>query len=159
MRIRLIVSFVSLLTIASLSIPAQAQTARPAAAQPARAPRPQGILLFVLTTGIEDIQSMNSVFRHAKTAAETQRLQEVVVLIYGRGVQALDGSMGARPAQTAQMVRDAMAAGVKVQVCAHALENMGVVPERLDPQPSEIVPNAIATLVDYVARGAAVVRY
>ncbi len=149
----------ALIAVAVSSTAALVVSAQPRAATPPSAPATQRALVFVLTSGIEDIQAMNSVFRHAKTAAEQHKLQEVVVLVYGRGVNALDGSMKARPTTTGDFVRDAIAAGVRVKVCAVALEHMGVPKDKLDPAGVEIVPNAMATLVDYVARGAAVVKY
>ena len=120
---------------------------------------PRGILLFVLTTGLEDSQTISSVFRHAAMAAEQHRLQEVAVLVYGRGVQALDELLKARPPQTAQFLKMAHAAGVRIRVCAHALEQMGIDRKNIDAQVAEVVPSAMALLVDYVARGATVVRY
>lgn len=116
-------------------------------------------LVFALTTGLEDAQTMGMVFRHAKVAAEQKKLEGVVVLVYGRGVQALDGALGARPPALVTLVRDALAAGVKVQVCANALEQFGVPRDKLEPAGVEVVPNAMVSLVDYVSRGAAVVRY
>lgn len=123
---------------------------------PARSER---ALVFVLTTGLEDLQTMSSVFRHAKAAADQRRLHEVAVIVYGRGVHAFDGDITGRPPALAESIRAAMASGVKVLLCAQAIERMGVARERLDPVPTEIVPNAITTLVDYVAQDAAVVRY
>lgn len=137
----------------------------PTIAHARRAPRAEAsapserALLFVLTTGLEDLQSMSSVFRHARVAADEGRLHEVVVLVYGRGVQAFDGDIAGRPPALVESIRAAMASGVKVLLCANAMEHMGVARERLDPVPTEIVPNAIRTLVDYVAQDAAVVRY
>ena len=136
--------------------PATAASAAPSA------PADQGgrrSLVFVLTTGLEDMQMMTSAFRHARVAMEQKKLDEVTVLIYGRGVHAVDGAISARPPQLSALIRDAMTAGVHVQVCAHALANMGIGPEKLDPPGVEIVPNAMITLVDDVARGAAIVRY
>ncbi|UJR82985.1 DsrE family protein [Sandaracinus amylolyticus] len=154
--IRSLVLFASIVALGCAPATLHAQSpARPAADAPARSDR---ALVFVLTTGL-DAQTMSSVFRHARTAAEQQRLSEVVVLVYGRGVQAFDGTISARPAQLTELIRSAMAAGVRVRLCASALVHMGVDRDRLDPQPTEIVPNAIATLVDYVARDAAIVRY
>lgn len=140
---------------------AQAQrlrTAEPAASLPG-APRSNRALVFVSTTGLEDLQTVSSVFRHAQTAAEQGRLSEVVVLVYGRGIEAFDGDNARRPDSLVQSIRAAMGAGVRVLLCAHAMQQMGIPSERLDPMPTEVVPNAIATLVDYVAADAAVVRY
>lgn len=156
-------SFRSLVLLAALvaggcapsAVQAQSRAPNPSTA-PARSER---ALLFVLTTGLEDVQAMTSVFRHAKVAAEQHRLSEVAVLVYGRGVHAFDGDISARPPQLLELIRQAMAAGVRVMLCANAIEHMGVDRAHLDPAPTEIVPNAIVTLVGYVERDAAVVRY
>lgn len=139
----------------------QARRPRPAEGAASRSASPQSsrALVFVSTTGLEDLQTMSSVFRHARTAAEQGRLSEVVVLVYGRGIEAFDGDIAHRPDSLVQSIRAAMGAGVRVLLCANAMEQMGIRRERLDPLPTEVVPNAIATLVDYVAGGAAVVRY
>lgn len=159
--IRSLVFFASLIALGCAPATLHAQPPVRPAAEPITGAhaRSDRALVFVLTTGLEDAQTMTSVFRHARAAAETQRLSEVVVLVYGRGVQAFDGSVAARPAQAAELARGAMSAGVRVVLCAAALERMGVDREDLDPRPTEIVPNAITTLADYVARDAAIVRY
>ncbi|NVB80809.1 MAG: DsrE family protein [Kofleriaceae bacterium] len=136
--------------------------AQPPATKPApttSAPRSDRTLVYVLTTGLEDAQVMQSVFVHARVAAEQRRLREVVILVYGRGVFAFDGDIEARPPKLAESIRQAMKAGVKIQVCGTALAHMGIDRKRLDPTPTEIVPQATVTLVDYVAGGAAVVKY
>jgi len=116
-------------------------------------------LVFVLNTGMEDAQTMSSVFRHARSAAGDGRLREVAVLVYGRGIQAFDGTIRRRPTGLTDSIREAMAAGVRIVLCAQAMDQMGVAREALDPLPSAVVPNVMTTLVDYVAAGAAVVRY
>lgn len=116
-------------------------------------------LVLALATGVEDVQTMTSIFRHARIAAEQKKLDEVVVLIHGRGIQAVDGALAVRPPQLTKMIEEAIAAGVKIQVCAHSMEQFGVQKEKLTPANIEVVPVAMATMVDYVARGAAVVRY
>ena len=123
------------------------------------APRAERALVFVLNTGLEDAQTMSSVFRHAQSAAGDGRLREVAILVYGRGIQAFDGSIRRRPAGLTDVIREAMAAGVRIVLCAQAMDQMGVDRGALDPLPSVVVPNVMTTLVDYVAAGAAVVRY
>lgn len=133
-------------------------TAQPVteASAAARTERP---LVFVLTTGLEDIQAMSSVFRHAHAAVRDGRLPEVAVIVYGRGIQAFDGSNSSRPAGLPESIRAAMDAGVRVVVCAQAMQKWGIDEASLDPAPTAIAPNAITTLIDYVAQDAAVVRY
>ncbi|MCA9614872.1 MAG: DsrE family protein, partial [Myxococcales bacterium] len=116
-------------------------------------------LVFVANTGLEDAQTLSSVFRHAKAAADTGRLREVVVLVYGRAIAAFDGESSRRPPELLERIRDARDAGVRILLCANALASSGIARESVDPAPTEIVPHAIGTLVEYVARGAAVIRY
>lgn len=116
-------------------------------------------LVFVAATGLEDVQTLTSVFRHATAAATTGRLSEVVVLVYGRAIAAFDGELGRRPPELLARIREALEAGVRVLLCANALAGAGIAQSSVDPTPTAIVPRAIVTLVDYVARGAAVVRY
>lgn len=124
------------------------------------APAPQKrAMVFALATGVEDTQEMASVFRHARVAAEQKKLGDVVVLVYGRGVQALDANLAARPPAVTKSVEEALAAGVKVQVCEHALQQFGIAKDKLVPTGVTTVPNAMAAMVDYVAAGAEVVRY
>ncbi len=131
--------------------------AAPVAASPP--PVAKRTLVLALATGVEDIQTMTSIFRHARIAAEQKKLEEVVVVIYGRGIQAVDGALAVRPPQVTKMIEEAMAAGVKVQVCAHSMEQFGVQKDKLLPANVEVVPVGMATIVDHVARGGAVVRY
>ena len=51
------------------------------------------LAIVVANTGLEDAQTLSSVFRHAKAAADTGRLREVVVLVYGRAIAAFDGDV------------------------------------------------------------------
>ena len=150
--------FLSLFLLVGIgaATPVYAQPPAPGASAAKKSDR---TLVYVLTTGLEDVQVMQSVFTHARVAAEQQRLHEVVILVYGRGVFAFDGGIEGRPPKLADTIRQAMKAGVKVQVCGTALKHMGIDRKRLDPSPTEIVPQATVTLVDYVARGAAVVKY
>lgn len=157
MRTRLFSAFL-LLSLGAASSPLLAQPS-PTKPPAKTAPRSERTLVYILTTGLEDAQVMQSVFTHARVAAERRRLREVVILVYGRGVFAFDGDIEGRPPKLAESIREAMKAGVKVQVCGTALSKMGIDRKRLDPQPTEVVPQATATLVDYVADGAAVVKY
>ena len=156
MRSQIIALLISILSVsATVTTPASAQSSAPTQ----HAPRAHGELVIVLTSGMEDIQAMNMAFRQARAAADLHQLASVTVLVYGRGVQALNGGMPARPPQTAQFARDALAAGVRIVVCANALQQMGVAVDQLDPRPTEVVANATTTLVEFATRGATVIRY
>lgn len=157
MRTKLLSAFLLLSLGASSPLLAQPSAAKPAPTN--RAPRSERTLVYVLTTGLEDAQVMQSVFTHARVAAEQRRLREVVILVYGRGVFAFDSDIEGRPPKLAESIRAAMKAGVKIQICGTALAKMGIDRKRLDPPPTEIVSQATITLVDYVASDAAVVKY
>ncbi len=135
-----------------------AAVSAPAADSDRAAPAPRGKLVFLLTTGLEDVQTMTASLRHAKIAKESGHLEDVVWLAYGRGVQALAGKMAARPAPVAAFAKEAQAAGVRLIVCRTALDHMGIPPETLDPRP-EIVPMGVVKLAELVAQGYEVVRY
>ncbi len=126
-------------------------------ASAAPAARPRGKLLFVLTTGLEDVQMVGMSLRHAKMAKESGHLESVVWLTYGRGVQSLS-PMGARPPKLAQLAREAQAAGVPLIACNTALTQMGVPKESLDPKP-QIVPAGIIKLSELVSQGYQIIRY
>ena len=47
-----------------------------------------GKMVFVLTTGLEDLQSVNMAIRHSGMAKKSGFLDDSVLLVYGRAVQA-----------------------------------------------------------------------
>lgn len=130
-----------------------------AADNPAARPRPHGSLVIVLTTGFEDMQAVNSSLRHARTIKESGYLENVVWLAYGRGVQALAGGMKARPAETAELARQAQAAGIPLIACRTALAGMGIPEESLDPKPDQVVPQGVVKLAELVSLGYQIIRY
>ncbi len=130
--------------------------ARPAAATP----QPAGPkVVFVLTTGIENIQQMNLSLRHAKTVRESGYLADVVWIADDRGVEAVGGGPGARAPETATLAREAQNAGVRLIVCKSSLAQVGIPRERLDPVPDEMVPDGITRLAELVSQGYQVIRY
>ncbi|MCL5744735.1 MAG: DsrE family protein [Acidobacteria bacterium] len=120
--------------------------------------KPHGKLAFVLTTGMDDIQTMNMMLQQAKIAKDSGYLEDVAVVVYGRGVMAFH-NVGARPPQTAQFIRDAQKSGVRFYVCNNALTKMGIAADKLDPKPDEIVPQGIVKLSELVSDGYQVIRY
>ncbi|WP_375765265.1 DsrE family protein [Archangium gephyra] len=127
-----------------------------AAAQ--KTPARQGKLVFVSTTGLEDIGTLSSSFRHAKTAKESGYLSDVVWLSYGRAVVALDPAVKAVPEGVRKEAQAAKAAGVRLVACGNALEKFGIDPKKLQPQ-AEVVDNGVAELSRLVAEGYQVIRY
>ncbi len=123
---------------------------------------PHGRIVFVMATGLEDSEEMTSAVQDAKLAKESGYLEEVDLLAYDRGVQALAdrfGTPNTRAERTAALVREARAAGVHVIACRASLDAMKIGKNRLDPEPDEIVPNGAAKLAELVSRGFQVVRY
>lgn len=53
-------------------------------------PARQGKLVFAATTGLEDLGTLSSSFRHARAAKEPGYLSDVVWLTYGRAVVSFD---------------------------------------------------------------------
>lgn len=131
-----------------------------AAAPDAPAPRParQGKLVFVATTGLEDLGTLSSGFRHAKTAKESGHLSDVVWLSYGRAIVALDPTLKAVPEGVRKEAQAARAAGVRLVACGSALEKFDIDPKKLQPQ-AEVVENGVAELARLVAEGYQVIRY
>ncbi len=120
--------------------------------------KPHGKLAFVLTTALDDMQTMNMMLQQVKIAKESGYLEDVAVVVYGRGVMAFN-NIPARPPQTAQFIRAAQGAGVRFYVCGNALAKLGIAPEKLDPKPDEIVPRGIVKLSELISEGYQVIRY
>ncbi len=119
---------------------------------------PHGKLAFVLTTGFEDLQTANMMLKQVKLAKDAGYLEDIAVVVYGRGVQLFD-NIGARPQPAAQLIRDAQAAGVHFYVCNNALGQLGIPAARLDPKPDQVVPFGIVKLSELVSDGYQVIRY
>ncbi len=115
-------------------------------------------LVFVLSTGLEDVHKMNASLKGAITAKQTRLLEDVVWLACGRGVEAL-ASIGARPAETSNLLHQAQTAGVRILVCQGGLEARGLSSGQLDPQPDRTVPNGIVTLSGLLAQGYNAVQF
>lgn len=143
-----------LLLAAALILPGSAWSAEPTKPQaPAK-----GKLVFVTTTGLEDLGSLSSSLRHAKAAVESGLLSEVVWLSYGRSIVVLDPSLSAVPDHVRTLAKEAKAAGVRMVACASAVQKFGMNPKMLEPQ-AEVVPNGIHELARLVNEGYQIIRY
>jgi intracellular sulfur oxidation DsrE/DsrF family protein len=143
----------SLLLLTAVVLPGTAWSADPAMQAPAK-----GKLVFVATTGLEDINTLSSSLRHAKAAADSGLLSEVVWLTYGRGVVALDPSLSAVPDSVRAHAKAAKAAGVRLVACGAAIKKYGMNPRMLEPQ-AEVVENGIHELARLVNEGFQIIRY
>ena len=119
---------------------------------------PQGKLVFVSTTGLEDIGTLSSSFRHALAAKKSGHLSDVVWLSYGRAVVSLDPTVKAVPESVRDYARKAKEAGVRLVVCGQALRKYDIDPKKLVPA-AEVVPNGIDELARLVAEGYQIIRY
>ncbi|MCY0999912.1 DsrE family protein [Myxococcus sp. MISCRS1] len=146
-----------LLLVTSLAtVPLAASGSTPSEAR--RTPAPQGKLVFVATTGLEDLGTLSSALRHARSAKESGHLSDVVWLTYGRAVVALDPTVKAVPEEVRQAAQAAKAAGVRLVACGTALQKFGIDPKKLQPQ-AEVVDNGVAELARLVAEGYQLIRY
>ncbi len=122
-------------------------------------PKGHGKLVVVLTSGLEDLQAVNMAIRHAGMAKKSGYLDDVVLLVYGRGVQAFARGITAKPPQIGKAIEEAKAAGVHIQICAEALKKFDIPQDGLEPGVEEVVPNAIITLSELVSRGYQILKY
>ncbi len=116
-------------------------------------------LVFLLTTGLEDVRSLDMVLQYATAAKKSGYLSDVVVLADGRGVELLDGHLSARPEQTATLAKQAKAAGVHLVVAETSLKDYGLTAADLDPKPDEIVPNGAVKIANLIGQHYEVIHF
>jgi len=119
---------------------------------------PKAKLLFVSTTGLEDLGTLSSSFRHAIAATRSQHVEDVVWIGYGRAIVAFDPTVEAVPASVREQAQAALTSGVKLKVCAEALRKYGIDPKKIEPK-AEVVANAIDEVARLVAQGYQVINY
>ena len=143
------------LVIASPRVKAGPQTGQ---AGPTVGDRPDKVV-FLLTTGLENVQALDTLLQYAIAAKKSGHLSDVVVLADSRGVEILAGNMGARPAQTAALAKQAKAAGVRFLVTAPGLKQFDVAAADLDPKPDEIVPDGGGRLSDLISQHFEIIHF
>jgi intracellular sulfur oxidation DsrE/DsrF family protein len=142
------------LLAASLATPALAAKPTP---PPAVQPAPKGKLLLAVKTGPEDMSAVSSAIRHAKVALESGYISEVELVFYGRAGGLFDPDAKIYPDDIIAALAEVRAMGVKVYVCGHTLQRIGVDPARVDR--GEVVPAAIIEIARAVAAGFEVLNY
>lgn len=115
-------------------------------------------LVFMLTTGFEDLREVELCLSDVKLAKASGYLADVTLIVRGRGVDALTNLNG-RPAQIAQLARDLKASGVHIIAYDSELKQDGLSTAHLDPEPCELVQDAATRMVEFVSRGYQVIRY
>jgi intracellular sulfur oxidation DsrE/DsrF family protein len=118
-----------------------------------------GKMVFVLTTGLEDLQSVKMAIRHSGMAMKSGFLDDSVLLVYGRAVQAFSKDITAKPPQVAAAIKEAKEAGARIIVCGEAIKRFDIPREKLEPGVDEVVPNSIVTLAELVSKGYQVIKY
>ena len=118
-----------------------------------------GKMVFVLTTGLEDLQSVNMAIRHAGMAKKSGYLDDSVLLVYGRAVQAFSKDITAKPPQVAAAIKEAKQAGARIILCGEALKRFDIPKEKLESGVDEVVPNSIFTLAELVSKGYQIIKY
>ena len=118
-----------------------------------------GKMVFVLTTGLEDLQAVNMAIRHAGMARKSGYLDDSVLLVYGRAVQAFSKDITARPPQVAAAIKEAKEAGARIVICGEALKRFDIPKDKLEPGVDEVVPNSIVTLAELVSKGYQIIKY
>lgn len=136
-----------------------AVAAKPVAAAPAATEaREEAGLVFVLTTGLEDVGTMTSAFRHAQTVKESGAVDSVTVIVYGRAIVVFDTAVTAVPAEVRTVMANARASGVRIVACETALEKFGISKETAATQ-AETVPQGIVEVARLVRLGHEVLTY
>jgi intracellular sulfur oxidation DsrE/DsrF family protein len=115
-------------------------------------------LVFMLTTGFEDLREAELCLSDVKVAKTMGGLADVTLIVRGRGVDVLSNLNG-RPAQIAKLAHELKASGVQIIASDSELKQDGLSAAQMDPEPSELVPDAGARMIEFVSRGYQVIRY
>jgi len=119
---------------------------------------PHARIIFMLTTGFEDLREVELCLNDVKAAKASGYLADVTLIVRGRGTDALTNLDG-RPPQIAKLVRDVKASGVNIIASDNELKQDGLSTAQMDPVLSEIVPDAAARMIEFVSQGYQVIRY
>lgn len=136
-------------------------SAKPAAApspSAAKQAAPTAKLAIVALTGPEDMQMMTSAYRHATAMKKSGALAEVSIVVYGRAINGITTAHKGLSDKIAPELADAIAAGVKVYACAHAMEENGIAKDTLLPG-IEVVPQGAVKTAELAGAGATLLRY
>ena len=118
-----------------------------------------GKMVFALTTGLEDLQSVTMAIRHSGMAKKSGYLDDSVLLVYGRAVQAFSKDITAKPPALAAAIKEAKESGVRIIVCGEAIKRFNISKDDLEPGVSEVVPNSIVTLAELVSKNYQIIKY
>jgi uncharacterized protein len=122
---------------------------------------PNGKLIFMLTTGFEDLSEVRLCLDDIKAAKASGHLEDVIWLVRGRGVDALGRPEGVltRPPVIVQLAREVKASGVRIIVSTEALQQQQIPVASLDPNATDLVDNTAMLMAELVSQGYQVIRY
>ena len=122
---------------------------------------PNGKLIFMLTTGFEDLSEVRLCLDDIKAAKASGHLEDVIWLVRGRGVDALGRPEGVltRPPVIIQLAREVKASGVRIIVSTEALQQQQIPVASLDPTATDLVNNTAMLMAELVSPGYQVIRY
>jgi hypothetical protein len=122
---------------------------------------PNGKLVFMLTTGFEDLSEMRLCLEDIRAAKTSGYLEDVIWLVRGRGVDALGRPEGVltRPPVIIQLAREVKASGVRIIVSTEALQQQQIPVAGLDPTATDLVDNTAMLMAELVSQGYQVIRY
>jgi hypothetical protein len=116
-------------------------------------------LVYLLTTGLENVRSLDILLQYAISAKKSGHLSEVAILADSRGVEILAASQSIRPAQTAALAKQAKAVGVRFLVAEAGLKQVNMTAADLDPKPDEIVPDGGVRLAELISQHYEVIHF
>jgi len=118
-----------------------------------------GKLVFMLTTGLEDLVEVRLCLEDIKAAQKSGYFEEVIWLVRGRGVDALGAADATltRPTEIVKLAREVKAAGVRIIASSQALQLQKIA--NLDPKPTELVDDSATLMAKLVAQKHQIIRY
>jgi len=67
--------------------------------------------------------------------------------------------LNGRPAQISKLAQELKASGVHIIASDSELKQDGLSTAHMDPEPTELVPDAATRMINFVSRGYQVIRY
>jgi hypothetical protein len=122
---------------------------------------PSGKLVFMLTTGFEDLPEVRLCLEDIKAAKTSGYVEDVVWLVRGRGVGALGTPHGVltRPPEIVRLAREVKSAGVRIIASTDALKEQQISVATLDPKPTDLVDDSAVLMTELVSKSYQVIHY
>ena len=118
----------------------------------------RGRLVFMLTTGLEDLREVELCLADVKAAKASGYTADVILIVRGRGAEAL-ANLNGRPSRIAKLAREVKSSGIQIVASANEFKQEGISAASMDPTPSDLVPDAAVRMAELVSQGYQVIRY